>query len=121
MMLNNNQYFKAGVAGGPECDWSLYEVMNGERYMDTPQDNKDGYAENNISEQTENLKGRLLVIHGDIDNTVVWQHSLRLLQDAVKKDVLIDYSVYPQHEHNVLGPDRVHLFKKIFQYFDDNL
>lgn len=121
MMLNHNDIFKVGVAGGPVCDWSLYEVMYGERYMDTPQENPEGYAENNISTQTANLNGRLLVIHGDIDPVVVWQNSLRLLQNAVDNDVLIDYAVYPQHEHNVLGHDRVHLMKKIFQYFDDFL
>ncbi|MCQ2229916.1 MAG: S9 family peptidase [Bacteroidales bacterium] len=121
MMLNHNDIFKAGVAGGPVCDWSLYEVMYGERYMDTPEENPEGYKMNNISQQTGNLKGRLMVIHGDIDPVVVWQNSLRLLQNAVKNDVLIDYAVYPQHEHNVLGHDRVHLFKKIFQYFDDFL
>ena len=121
MMLNHNDIFKAGVAGGPVCDWSLYEVMYGERYMDTPQENPTGYANNNISQQTDKLRGRLLVIHGDVDPVVVWQNSLRLLQNAVDNDVLIDYAVYPQHEHNVIGHDRVHLFKKIIRYFDDYL
>lgn len=121
MMLNHNTEFKAGVAGGPVCDWSLYEVMYGERYMDTPQDNPDGYSANNVVDKIGNLNGRLLVIHGDIDGTVVWQNSLKLLQNAVNADVLVDYAVYPQHEHNVLGPDRVHLFKRILQYFDDFL
>ncbi len=121
MMENHSDIFKVGVAGGPVCDWSLYEVMYGERYMDTPQQNPEGYKLNNISQQTEKIKGRLLVIHGDIDGTVVLQNSLRLLQDAVKKDVLIDFSIYPGHEHNVIGEDRVHLYKKIFTYFDDYL
>ena len=121
MMLNHNTEFKAGVAGGPVCDWSLYEVMYGERYMDTPQENPDGYARNCVADSIGNLNGRLLVIHGDIDPVVVWQNSLRLLRNAVEADVLVDYAVYPQHEHNVIGPDRVHLFKRILQYFDDFL
>ena len=121
MMLNHNTEFKAGVAGGPVCDWSLYEVMYGERYMDTPQENPDGYARNCVADSIGRLNGRLLVIHGDIDPVVVWQNSLRLLQNAVEADVLVDYAVYPQHEHNVIGPDRVHLFKQILQYFDDFL
>ncbi|MBR5166568.1 MAG: DPP IV N-terminal domain-containing protein [Salinivirgaceae bacterium] len=121
MMLNHNTEFKAGVAGGPVCDWSLYEVMYGERYMDTPQENPDGYARNCVADSIGRLNGRLLVIHGDIDPVVVWQNSLRLLQNAVEADVLVDYAVYPQHEHNVIGPDRVHLFKRILQYFDDFL
>ena len=121
MMTNHNTVFKAGVAGGPVCDWRLYESMYGERYMDMPQENPDGYARNCVADSISNLRGRLLVIHGDIDPVVVWQNSLRLLQNAVEADVLVDYAVYPQHEHNVIGHDRVHLFKRILQYFDDFL
>lgn len=121
MMETYNDTFRCGVAGGPVCDWSLYEIMYGERYMDTPEQNPEGYANANVSQNTSKLKGRLLVIHGDIDPVVVWQNSLRLLQNAVDNDILIDYAVYPRHEHNVIGPDRVHLFKKILQYFDDHL
>lgn len=121
MMEEHNAEFKAGVAGGPVCDWSLYEVMYGERYMDTPQENPEGYANSCVADKIGNLKGRLLVIHGDIDGTVVWQNSLKLLQNAVNADVIVDYAVYPQHEHNVVGPDRVHLFKRILQYFNDFL
>ena len=121
MLTNHNDVFRAGVAGGPVCDWSLYEIMYGERYMDTPQENPEGYAQSRVTDKIGNLRGRLLVIHGDIDPVVVWQNSLQLLQSAVKADVLVDYAVYPQHEHNVIGPDRVHLFKRILQYFDDFL
>lgn len=121
MMTNHNIVFKAGVAGGPVCDWRLYEIMYGERYMDMPQENPDGYARNCVADSIGNLRGRLLVIHGDIDPVVVWQNSLRLLQNAVEADVLVDYAVYPQHEHNVIGHDRVHLFKRILQYFNDFL
>ena len=121
MMLNHNTIFKAGVAGGPVCDWRLYEVMYGERYMDTPQENPEGYEQNCVTDKIGNLNGRLLVIHGDIDSTVLWQNSLRLMQSAVDADVMVDYAVYPQHEHNVIGHDRVHLFKRILRYFDDFL
>ena len=121
MMLNHNTIFKAGVAGGPVCDWRLYEVMYGERYMDTPQENPEGYSQNCVTDKIGNLNGRLLVIHGDIDSTVLWQNSLRLMQNAVEADVMVDYAVYPQHEHNVIGHDRVHLFKRILRYFDDFL
>ncbi|MBR4441564.1 MAG: DPP IV N-terminal domain-containing protein [Bacteroidales bacterium] len=113
--------FKAGVAGGPVCDWQYYEVMYGERYMDTPDENPEGYEKTAVVNKIGNLKDRLLVIHGDIDNIVVWQHSLRLLQEAVNSGVQVDYAVYPQHEHNVFGHDRVHLYQKIERYFDDFL
>ena len=113
--------FKAGVAGGPVCDWQYYEVMYGERYMDTPQENPEGYAKTAVVNKIGNLKDRLLVIHGDIDNTVVWQHSLMLLKKSVESGVILDYFVYPGHEHNVMGRDRVHLYQKIERYFEDFL
>lgn len=121
MMLNHPETFKVGVAGGPVINWQLYEVMYGERYMDTPQENPDGYAANDLCSQVSNLQGRLLVIHGDIDPVVVWQNSLSLLKSSVDKGVMIDYAVYPGHEHNVIGPDRVHLIKRILRYFEDYL
>ena len=121
LMTTYPEVFRAGVAGGPVCDWQYYEVMYGERYMDTPEENPDGYERTAVVNKIGNLKDRLLVIHGDIDNVVVWQHSLSLLRKAVDTGVQIDYAVYPQHEHNVLGHDRVHLYQKIERYFEDFL
>lgn len=121
LMCEEPETFKAGVAGGPVTDWSLYEVMYGERYMDTPQENKEGYKNTSILNKIDKIKGKTLIIHGDIDPVVVWQHSLQLLKKSVETNTMIDYAVYPQHEHNVLGKDRVHLIRRIIRYFDDNL
>ncbi len=113
--------FKCAVAGGPVIDWGMYEIMYTERYMDTPQENPDGYAKNSLLNYIDNLQGRLLLIHGTSDNVVLWQHSLRYIRECVRKGKQIDYFVYPEHEHNVRGKDRVHLFEKIDQFFQDNL
>jgi dipeptidyl-peptidase-4 len=113
--------FKAGVAGGPVIDWRMYEVMYGERYMDRPQENADGYAKNSLFNYIDNLQGRLLMIHGSSDDVVLWQHSLRYIRECVRKGKPIDYFVYPEHLHNVLGKDRVHLFEKIGQFFREQL
>ncbi len=121
LMLRHNDVFKVGVAGGPVIDWKMYEIMYGERYMDHPDDNVEGYKQNNLCNYVTDLKGRLMLIHGDEDPVVVMQHSLRFLQEAVKNRVQVDYFVYPGHEHNVLGADRVHLIDKIIRYFDDFL
>ncbi|MEA3316418.1 MAG: DPP IV N-terminal domain-containing protein, partial [Bacteroidota bacterium] len=121
LMLKKADTFKVGVAGGPVIDWKYYEIMYGERYMDTPQENPEGYKENNLKNYVSNLKGKLLIVHGAIDNTVVWQNSLSFVRECVKQDVLLDYFVYPRHEHNVRGMNRVHLMKKVTQYFDDFL
>ena len=113
--------FKVGAAGGPVIDWSYYEIMYGERYNDSPQENKEGYDKNNLLNHVANLKGKLLMIHGAQDNVVVWQHSIMYQKKAVDKGVQLDYYVYPGHEHNVLGKDRAHLMEKIINYFIDNL
>lgn len=117
-MLKNPDVFKVGVAGGPVIDWNMYEIMYTERYMDSPQNNPEGYKKANLLDKVQNLKGKLLMIHGAQDNVVVWQHSINFLKSAVDHGVQLDYFVYPGHEHNVSGKDRVHLMQKVTDYFD---
>lgn len=121
MKLNYPEVFKVATAGGPVCDWKYYEVMYGERYMDTPEQNPDGYKASSLIEQAGKLDGKLLIMHGGIDNTVVWQHSLDFVRACIDNKKQLDYFVYPTHEHNVGGIDRAHLFRKIAGYFDENL
>ncbi|MCB2377751.1 S9 family peptidase [Hymenobacter sp. BT635] len=121
MMTRSPGTFKVGIGGGPVIDWRLYEVMYTERYMDTPQENPEGYAQANLLNYVDKLRGRLLLIHGTVDDVVVWQHSLDYLKTAVDKGIQLDYFVYPGHPHNVGGKDRVHLYHKITQYFDEHL
>ena len=118
LMLKHPEVFKVGVAGGPVIDWNMYEIMYTERYMDTPKENPEGYAKANLLDKVQNLKGKLLMIHGAQDDTVVWQHSVKFLKSAVDKGVQLDYFVYPGHPHNVSGKDRVHLMQKVTDYFD---
>jgi dipeptidyl-peptidase-4 len=121
LMTRRPGIFKVGVAGGPVIDWSMYEIMYTERYMDTPQENPEGYKENNLLDKVDKLNGKLLMIHGADDDVVVWQHSMLFLKSAVDKGIQLDYFVYPGHKHNVLGKDRVHLMQKITDYFVSNL
>jgi dipeptidyl-peptidase-4 len=121
LMLRAPGTFKVGVAGGPVIDWRLYEVMYTERYMDTPQENAEGFDTNNCTKQVDKLQGKLLMIHGADDNVVVLQHNMRFLKACVDKKIPIDFFVYPGHEHNVRGKDRVHLMNKIITYITDNL
>src|SRR6478735_460212 len=121
LMTRTPDVFKVGVAGGPVIDWNMYEIMNTERYMDTPQENPEGYKTASLYQYIPNLKGRLLMIHGTVDDVVVWQHSISYVKKAVDEGKQIDYFMYPGHPHNVLGKDRVHLMNKVTQYFDDFL
>lgn len=120
-MMSKTDLFKAGVAGGPVIDWGMYEIMYTERYMDTPKENPEGYAENNLLNHVKGLKGKLMLIHGTDDNVVLWQHSLAYIKKCVDEGVQLDYFVYPGHLHNVMGKDRVHLMQKITDYFKQNL
>ena len=121
MKLAHPEIFKVGCAGGPVIDWKWYEVMYGERYMDMPQENPDGYAHNSLLRKAHDLQGRLLVIHGAEDNTVVWQNSIEFIQACIKAGKQVDYFIYPHHEHNVMGHDRIHLYEKMFQYYENFL
>lgn len=121
LMLTYPDIFKVGVAGGPVIDWQFYEVMYGERYMDTPQANPDGYKEANLRNKAGNLKGRLQVIIGGTDPTCVPQHSYSFLRACIEAGTHPDFFVYPEDGHNMMGRDRVHLHEHITRYFNDFL
>jgi len=121
LMLKIPSLFKAGVAGGAVIDWAFYEVMYTERYMESPTENSDGYAANNLRLFVKALKGDLLLIHCDQDTVVVWQHTLSFLKETIRTAKQVDYFVYPGYEHNVQGLDRVQLMLKIKKYFDEKL
>lgn len=116
MMLKQPGTFQVGVAGGPVIDWKFYEIMYTERYMDTPAQNPDGYKNSSLLNYVSDLKGKLLIIHGLMDDTVVPQHTAEFVNECIKKGVLIDYFPYPNHPHNVRGKDRIHLYKKVEDY-----
>lgn len=121
LMLRYPDLFKVGVAGGPVIDWSYYEIMYGERYMDTPQTNPEGYKTCNLKNLAGNLKGHLLIIHDDHDDTCVPQHTLSFMKACVDARTYPDLFIYPTHKHNVMGRDRVHLHEKITRYFEEYL
>lgn len=121
LMLTYPDIFKVGVAGGPVIDWQFYEVMYGERYMDTPQANPEGYKESNLCLKAGNLKGRLEVIIGGMDPTCVPQHSISFLRACIDAGTHPDFFIYPEDGHNMMGRDRVHLHEHITRYFLDHL
>ncbi len=121
LMTTYPDVFKVGVAGGPVIDWKWYEIMYGERYMETEETNPDGFARTSLIGKAGDLRGRLLICQGAIDNTVVWQHSLNFIQTCIDAGVPVDYFPYPVAEHNVFGENRVHLMDKVTRYFDDYL
>lgn len=121
LACSNPGFFKVAVAGGPVIDWQWYEVMYGERYMDTPQTNPEGYRSTSLLSKAKDLSGRVLICQGAVDPTVVWQHSLNFVQECIKAEKQIDYFPYPLEEHNMVRRARVHLYTKITDYFDTYL
>ena len=121
LMTNYPDVFKVGVAGGPVIDWKWYEVMYGERYMDTPQANPEGYARTSLIHKAKDLKGRLQIIIGLNDPTVVPQHAYSFLKACIAAGTQPDFYVYPGQGHNMMGHQSVHLHERITRYFDDYL
>jgi dipeptidyl-peptidase-4 len=121
LMTNYPDVFKVGVAGGPVIDWKWYEVMYGERYMDTPEKNPEGYEKTSLLSKAKNLKGKLQIITGYNDNTVVPQHCLSFLKACIDAGTQPDFFVYPNELHNMRGHTSVHLHERITQYFEDYL
>ena len=120
IMLRKPDVFKVGVAGGPVTDWKYYEVMYGERYMDTPAENQKGFDEASTLNYVKDLKGKLLLIHGTSDDVVVMQNNLSLIKKFVEAGKQVDFFPYPMHKHNVTGKDRVHLMTKVLNYIIEN-
>lgn len=121
LITNYPDIFKVAVAGGPVIDWKWYEVMYGERYMDHPDVNPEGYAKTSLINKAKDLKGKLLICQGVIDPVVVWQHCLNFVQECISNNVQVDFFPYPRAEHNMRGKERVHLHDKISMYFEDYL
>jgi len=120
LLLRKPDVFKVGVAGGPVTDWKYYEIMYGERYMDTPAENQKGFDEANTLNYVKDLKGKLLLIHGTSDDVVVMQNNFALIKKFIEVEKQVDFFAYPMHKHNVLGKDRVHLMTKVLNYVIEN-
>ena len=121
LLTNYPDVFKVGVAGGPVIDWKWYEIMYGERYMDTEATNPEGFKATSLINKAKDLKGKLLICQGAVDDTVVWEHSLSFIQECIDAGVQVDYFPYPVAQHNVFGRNRIHLMDKVTMFFEDYL
>lgn len=121
LMLRTPGIFNVAVAGGAVTDWRSYEVMYTERYMDTPEQNPEGYQQANLKNYTENLQGDLLLIHGTSDDVVILDHTMDILNSFIDKGIQVDYFNYPGYAHNVRGKDRLHLKRKIIDYITERI
>ncbi len=113
--------FKVATAGGPVINWAWYEVMYGERYMGTPQDNPEGYETANLLNRVDSIRGKVMIMQGGVDPVVLPKNAVNFVQKCIQKKIPVDFFLYPEHEHNVRGRERDHLFEKIYDYYQKNL
>ncbi|MFI4891527.1 MAG: prolyl oligopeptidase family serine peptidase, partial [Steroidobacterales bacterium] len=122
LMFRAPDVFRAGVAGAPVTDWTLYDTHYTERYLGKPQDNPAAYTASSVLNYAGNLRGRLLIMHGMADDNVLFAHSTRLfrvLQDLGKP---FDVMVYPGAKHGLLREDDGrHAYATILGYFEAHL
>ncbi len=118
LMTRTPDLFKVGVAGGAVIDWSYYEVMYTERYMDTPQKNPVGYKKSSLLNYVKDLKGHLLLVQGTSDPTVVWQNTLLFTKKATDLGIPLDYYPYVGQKHGIRGVDVFDLYQKVTNYFN---
>ncbi len=121
LMSRAGKHFAAGVAGAPVTDWSYYETGYGERYMDQPRENVEGYKLSDPGNHVKGIEGRLLVVQGSSDATVVWQHTINFLGKCIKAGVDVDYFVYPGQLHGLRGKNREHFYRKMTRFFEREL
>ncbi len=121
LMTRTPGLIKVAVAGGSVIDWKYYEVIYTEKYMDTPLANPGGYRNSDLLNYVQDLKGRLLIIHGTSDPIVVWQYDLMFIKKAADLGIPVDYFVYPGQEHGVRGVDTYQMYDKITDYFNQYL
>jgi dipeptidyl-peptidase 4 len=122
LMFKAPQVFRAGVAGAPVTDWSLYDTHYTERYLHRPQDNAKGFAASSVLPYAKNLKGKLLVMHGMADDNVLFLHSTKLFRKLQDLGKPFDVMVYPGAKHGLVRQhDGRHAYATIKRFFDDSL
>ncbi len=100
-LSKGHEYFTHGVAGAPVTDWSLYDTVYTERYMDRPQDNPDGYKEGSVLTHGDKITGKLRLIHGSIDDNVHMQNSMQLIDILTNKNIQFELMIYPGSRHGI--------------------
>ena len=121
LMLRYPDIFQVGVSGAPVTDWRSYDTIYTERYMNTPQANKEGYDVGSAMTYADQLKGKLLLIHGSIDNNVHPANTTMLVDALIKADKNFDLMMYPGNRHGIRGAHGRHYQKLRLQHLINNL
>ena len=120
--LTHSDSFRIGIAGAPVTDWRLYDTIYTERYMGLPKDNPEGYRKSSVLEAAGDLQGKLLLIHGGLDDNVHLQNTLRLAHRLQEEEKDFQMMIYPRARHGVRDPEQVHHLRRLMTRFIlDNL
>jgi len=121
--MTQSKTLKAGIAGGLVGDWALYDSVYTERYMRTPQNNPDGYRQGSVIANAANLSGRLLIIHGTIDDNVHQQNAMKLIYELQKAGKQFEFMTYPTQRHGVQPGtmQQKHLMTLMTDFIERNL
>ncbi|HEX8354799.1 MAG TPA: S9 family peptidase [Pyrinomonadaceae bacterium] len=120
--LTHSKSFKMGIAGGTVSDWRLYDSIYTERVMKTPQNNPNGYDKSSVLKAAKNLSGRLLLIHGAMDDNVHMQNTTQLAFELQKAGKQFDLMIYPTQRHGVANPLQAkHMYQMMTDYILKNL
>jgi dipeptidyl aminopeptidase/acylaminoacyl peptidase len=102
--MTHSKKFAAGIAGAPVTDWRLYDTIYTERYMSTPQKNKEGYEKSSVISAAKNLHGKLLIAHGMIDDNVHLQNTAQFIDALQRANKDFEVMFYPRSRHGIVGP-----------------
>ncbi|MEQ1825122.1 MAG: DPP IV N-terminal domain-containing protein, partial [Pirellula sp.] len=120
--MTHSKLFRAGIAGAPVTDWNNYDSVYTERYMDTPKANPEGYRSSSVVTAAPNLHGRLMLIHGEIDDNVHMANTMQLVHALQKANKQFDLMVYPNNRHGLVDPDQVyHQYQMMTRFFEEHL
>jgi len=120
--LTHSQSFKMGIAGGTVADWRDYDSIYTERYMQTPQNNPEGYKKSSPANAAKNLHGKLLLIHGAIDDNVHMQNTVQFVYELQKAGKQFQLMLYPKSRHGVTDPLLLkHMRQMMLDFIVENL
>ena len=120
--MTHSDIFKMGISGAPVTDWKNYDAIYTERYMGLPQDNTEGYKASSVLESADNLSGKLLLIHGTIDDNVHLNNTMQLVELLQKAGKQFELMLYPSNRHSVRDKEQLkHLRKLMTDFVLENL
>ncbi|MFV8357171.1 S9 family peptidase [Flavobacterium sp. XS1P32] len=121
-ILKGSDVFKMAIAVAPVTNWRFYDSVYTERYMQTPQENANGYDDNSPINHVNKLKGKFLLIHGSGDDNVHVQNSMQMMEALIQANKQFDSQIYPDNNHGIYGgKTRIQLYTKMTNFIKENL